>query len=176
MARGLLCSAVTATACQQWRDVQDLTVGARCFTGSRNEPLAHDDDLLLIDTATGKNNVLKDINDIAENDFVLLDSGEASSPLSAPCRVAGVAASRVYLEASAKGAATSTAAGKRYVTRKSVRFAFSDKATAQAVFDFETANAREYREKQRRLEAEYRQKLRGYLESLPNVDKSLCNV
>jgi hypothetical protein len=109
--------------------------------------------------------MLKTIESLAVNDWVLLESLITSRIVGSPYQVTKIAGSRVYLVRYYAGdlGATPEIREEKYVSRRSIRFVFTTEESAEAVSGYARQNSDEYESKYRALQQEYRDRFANYI-------------
>ena len=115
--------------------------------------------------------MLKKLSDVAVGDWVLMDSILTSRAVGRPMQVTRVSKSRVYLQRFVVDPLTQVreVCDERHVKASSVRYVFSDEASAQAVFDYAEASFQALQDAVKTLRDQHDRQFQAYLASLPSL-------
>lgn len=113
--------------------------------------------------------MLKHPKHLAVGDWVVTDSLIVSRFIGSPWQVTKMAGSRVYLERRRMDPVTKKleVCEEKYVALKSVRYVFTDEASATAASDYARVASEAYEKRLRELQAEHRQAFLARMAALP---------
>jgi hypothetical protein len=113
--------------------------------------------------------MLKPISALAVDDWVVTESLVISRRIGKPWKVQSIAKSRIYLVRELLNPKTQVVEDVRtkFVALKSIRYVFTDEASAQAAADFAHDNSDVYERKARELAEEHKAVFLAFMEALP---------